>query len=519
MGAFVVTGSTFCASHQIYIIRRRRYNGYMKTLKYIILMFAAIVLISPSLASADQASLSVSSLSADAVQVVAIGGSPNAAVYLHYISNSTIKTIKIGTTDSRGYLTTTVSSGDYHIMGGVQVYAIIDGQQSTTVIWPNYANSGVLSLNPASLSMAVGQTSVVAASVGSNLSVVDNLNSSVASISLNGSQISVTGNIIGATNIIICAKNVGCNTLYVSVGTGGSQTNTTSNTVTSSSQVVQSAVTNMSQIVQAAISFAQASTTLNVGQGQTIHIDGSGAFGISGNSNIRAAIANLSGPAMYVKALSTGSTTINVCAVGDSSSVTCSGFLVNVVQPQDSSISSSSPNVVLSTKNVTLDIGQSRIITISGSGSYYLSQNSGSNSVSANVSGNTLTVAGMAFGGSNVTVCQQTVQCDTVYVYVNAAPLNGTNTTGVVKVSSNSNSSSSYFNRYLYQGMTAQGVADPDVTALQKLLAAKGLYSGPITGYFGPLTKVAVQTYQKKNGLKQLGVVGPSTRVLLNKEK
>ena len=84
--------------------------------------------------------------------------------------------------------------------------------------------------------------------------------------------------------------------------------------------------------------------------------------------------------------------------------------------------------------------------------------------------------------------------------------------------SGNHNSSGLYtFDRYLYKGMTAMDVADPDVTALQKLLKADGLYSGPITGYFGAQTKTAVELFQKKHGLSQIGSVGPATRGLLNK--
>ncbi|MDE1941346.1 MAG: peptidoglycan-binding protein, partial [Patescibacteria group bacterium] len=75
------------------------------------------------------------------------------------------------------------------------------------------------------------------------------------------------------------------------------------------------------------------------------------------------------------------------------------------------------------------------------------------------------------------------------------------------------------FTRYLYMGMTAQGRSDPDVLALQKRLSADGFFNGPLSGYFGPVTKSAVKAYQRANGLDPVGVVGPSTRALLNKGK
>jgi peptidoglycan/xylan/chitin deacetylase (PgdA/CDA1 family) len=60
------------------------------------------------------------------------------------------------------------------------------------------------------------------------------------------------------------------------------------------------------------------------------------------------------------------------------------------------------------------------------------------------------------------------------------------------------------------------GSTGDEVTELQKRLAQEGVYSGPVTGYFGALTKAAVIAYQKKYGLDQAGVVGPKTRAKLN---
>ncbi len=60
------------------------------------------------------------------------------------------------------------------------------------------------------------------------------------------------------------------------------------------------------------------------------------------------------------------------------------------------------------------------------------------------------------------------------------------------------------------------GSAGEDVTALQKRLTSEGVYTGPITGTFGPLTLAGVQAYQTKMGLPNTGYVGQLTRAKLN---
>lgn len=61
-----------------------------------------------------------------------------------------------------------------------------------------------------------------------------------------------------------------------------------------------------------------------------------------------------------------------------------------------------------------------------------------------------------------------------------------------------------------------QGDENNDVTELQKRLTLEGVYSGPIIGYFGPLTKTGVKKYQKNNDIVTSGFVGPLTRAALN---
>lgn len=63
-----------------------------------------------------------------------------------------------------------------------------------------------------------------------------------------------------------------------------------------------------------------------------------------------------------------------------------------------------------------------------------------------------------------------------------------------------------------------QGAEGEDVQTLQALLAADAeVYpEGRITGFFGALTAQAVKRFQKKNGLEQVGNVGPKTLAKLN---
>ncbi len=58
-----------------------------------------------------------------------------------------------------------------------------------------------------------------------------------------------------------------------------------------------------------------------------------------------------------------------------------------------------------------------------------------------------------------------------------------------------------------------------DVVELQKLLIKEKLLSTSATGYFGPLTKVALLKWQAKNKLPSTGYFGPITRTFLNGAK
>ena len=93
------------------------------------------------------------------------------------------------------------------------------------------------------------------------------------------------------------------------------------------------------------------------------------------------------------------------------------------------------------------------------------------------------------------------------------AALNALQGTSAPATASTSTAASAAYSFTVSLGIGSTGA---DVTALQKLLVSEGLYSGPVTGYFGALTQTAVKAFQSKNGIDPVGSVGPATRAALN---
>lgn len=55
------------------------------------------------------------------------------------------------------------------------------------------------------------------------------------------------------------------------------------------------------------------------------------------------------------------------------------------------------------------------------------------------------------------------------------------------------------------------GSQGKEVTAIQKALKERGLFSGNVTGYYGTKTQTAVRRFQKQKGLSVDGIAGPQT--------
>ena len=264
--------------------------------------------------------------------------------------------------------------------------------------------SGSLSLSQTSVSLNVGQSSVVTAynNNSGSLYISSNSNSGVASASVSGNNISLYGSAAGSTTISICSSNVSsCASLYVTVG--GS-----------------------SNYGSGSIYFSPSSLTLASGQSSTVSVynngNSYGSYYISSNSNSGVASASISGSSLYANAVSAGSTSIIVCQSSYASS--CATLYVTV-----SGVLGANTNLWFSPASPTMYIGQSLTVSINSSAyntnnyynntAYYISSNSNSNVVTANISGTVLNLYANQNGSSNISVCSSALGfCGTLYVTV-----------------------------------------------------------------------------------------------------
>ncbi len=386
-------------------------------MKKILTIFVLTVLLAvPSAKAASVPYLSLIDNSGGQVTVTVSGADSNMSVMLYYPGTNSYTPVNIGSTNANGYLMTTISSATYNIAQNAPVYVIVDGQQSQQQTWPNYTSSGSLSLTQSNITLSAGQSTVVSASVSSVLTLSNNSNPTVASVSISGNQITVLGLAFGSSNITVCAANIGCATIAVSV-------NANSSTGVSS------------------VSFSQSNVSLAVGQLQQVTISGSGSYYISSNSNSAIVTASLSGTSISLSGISAGSAVISVCST-NAGSTTCGTLNITVtgVSLANATANTTAATLSFSPSSVTISTGQTQSVAIMGgtnaSTVYYVSNNTSPTTVMANVSGSTVVLTGIAFGGDNITICQSGGPCGNLYAYVSSvSTVNSTQTTSSVSKS------------------------------------------------------------------------------------
>jgi len=333
----------------------------------------------------------------DLVQVT-VNGDPSSSVFLYFrpVNSSYVQSQYIGTTDYSGYLAVSISTATYNITPSSSVYVLINNQVSPSVVWPYSGSSNTLSLSQTSLTMNIGQTSVVTAYNSNNsLYVSSNSNSSVASATTYNNQVTIVANSFGTTQISVCSNYYynNCSTIYVTVQSGSNNT----------------------------LSLSQSSVSVNVGSNASVTIYGSGTYYISSNTNSSVASTYLSGNTITITGNSYGTSNINICQNGGQ----CAILYVTV--GYNGGYQTITP-ITFSQSNPNLTIGQSINISIYGGYSgenyynynngYYVAYNSNTSSVQTTISGNSINLYGLTNSATVIVVCSSSSNCGAISVSV-----------------------------------------------------------------------------------------------------
>ncbi len=185
--------------------------------------------------------LSITTVNSNQVQVIVQNADLNASVNLYYYQSnygSATYAGMIGSTNSSGYLSTTLAQNSYGIPSGANAYVLVNGQQSNSAAWPygfnnnggNYG-SGTITFSQPNVTVSQGAIQYVTVfQNGSNYSgsayvISSNSNPGVVSAITGGNLVSLSGISAGSATVTVCPAggaynynyNAGCGTLYVTV--------------------------------------------------------------------------------------------------------------------------------------------------------------------------------------------------------------------------------------------------------------------------------------------------------------
>lgn len=162
------------------------------------------------------------------------------------------------------------------------------------------------------------------------------------------------------------------------------------------------------------IYLSQSFININAGQTVTVNVSGgSGNYFISSNSNSTVVSAGTSSGLVQVQGLSQGTSNLTICS--QASTAQCATLQVNVTGG-----TWNNQNISLSQTSLTLNIGQTQSVTISGTGSGYYISNNNSSIASAYINGSQIVVTGNQSGTMSFSICSSTgnTSCTSLYVQV-----------------------------------------------------------------------------------------------------
>lgn len=366
----------------------------MRTLTFAAFVVAAASII-PSVAVASVSpTLQVAATgNGDAVQVT-VTGDPNSSVLLSYTATGSGPQIaSLGSTDSNGNFSTTVSSVTYSLTSGTLVTVRIGGTNgavSPTVAWPSVSSASSLVLSQNALVIVAGSSvSLSATNPGNGIYLSGNSNPSIVNVSISGTTITFSGNTQGSSTVTLCQVGTtsNCPIVYVTVKQAGSSM----------------------------LGVSQSTASVVAGQSLPITLSGgTGSYLIATNSNPPVIQASISGSVLTLSTGATsGSSSLTVCS---SDNALCAVVVATVG-------SASSAATTLSSSAPTVGTNQSVTVNIYGPTGvqFYVSSNSNPAVVQANLTGTTLTLAGIAAGSSVVTVCSSSASCASLTATVTSA--------------------------------------------------------------------------------------------------
>lgn len=316
--------------------------------------------------------------------IVSVAGDPNASVQLvyHPYGSSLATTIAIGSTDSNGNFTGTLSASSYNIVNGTTAYVTVNGNNSSSVTWPSFTSttgtSNSLALSQYTATLSVGQSVVIYSSNNIMLYSANSSNTAIANTTVNNGQVTIYAVASGSASVNICSAQGNCNTVSVNV---------LEHTST--------------------LSLNQSVANIAVGQGVVVMSNNSSIATASSNSSNVSATANNGQVTLIGQSVGTG--TVSVC----NNSNVCDSIFVNVQNP-------SLNNLALSQNTISVGVGQTATIyalntsisSATGNAPYV------STSVNSGSGGNQLTFTGVQAGTETVTLCGSTGGCNAVVVTV-----------------------------------------------------------------------------------------------------
>jgi hypothetical protein len=333
-------------------------------------------------------------------------------------------------------------------------------------------STSTLAVSPATLNLVPGQVASVTVTGGSGYSISGATSTSVASQSLDGSALTINALAPGTAAVVVCSSANGCGTVNVTVAAAAPAT--------------------------VRIKFDSQNPPVNVGQRATVMLSGgTGRYVVGNNPSPNLVEAIMSDRTLTLKGIAPGSAFVTACDATNSNN--CDTVFFNVTN-------SGTAPVMPVAATTTAPVVPAPAAQIPAAPAPAPSVAPAPIAGTAAVSDALAAVLAMQKQLAQMLTEIQSMQSKLLQIAASLAA-NAPTRGASVAVSPVAT---------LFFSDLAVGSSGDEVTALQNRLTAGGYYSGPVTGFYGSLTKAAVFRYQTARGVPSTGEIDAATRAALN---